>query len=206
MTTSHDSDEENRPPGGENVPRAIAQKNICSNRSNLTVSNSASRLSWQPHLSMINEEKRAASASSSGASSGSCSSRELVRWDPELSDISCRNSMASFVTRSSSSCLDSGLSWQQTMSDDGDGSRQTGAFSAEDEDSCNGSLEEEERKEDWGYPPHRESSPESHSEGIEVRVSLFLFGRWKWRYVGRKADVKIISHYHICQLSPIFQW
>ena len=145
---------------------------------------------------MINEEKRAASASSSGASSGSCSSRELVRWDPELSDISCRNSMASLATRSSSSCLDSGLSWQQTMSDDGDGSRQTGAFSAEDEDSCNGSLEEEEeeRKEDWGYPPHSESSPVSHSEGIKVRVSLFLFGHWSWCYVGRKTDVIFLTY------------
>ena len=63
---------------------------------------------------------------------------------------------------------------------DGDSSRQTGAFSAEDEDSCNGSLEEEEEesKEDWGYPPHRESSLGSPHDPIEVRLSLFLLGCW----------------------------
>ena len=182
MINSHDSDDENRAPGGQSM---VGQKrqpmtSVCSGRTHPqeTAAISGSRLSWQPHLSMINEERLAASrltsGTSSGASSGtsSCSSREQLRWDPDLSVISCGNSLASFVTRSSGTCLDSRLSWQQTCSmvTDEDSTRQTGAFSVEDEDSCNGSWEEEEEEEDCGYPPFRASTPELHSRSAQVRT------------------------------------
>ena len=190
MVNSHNSDEENHSPADQHTNNSIGQKKqpivtTCPSRTHTPEMAAANRLSWQPHLSMINEERLAASrvttGTSSGASSGtssgvsSCSSREQLRWDPDLSVISRGNSVASFVTYSSASCLDSRLSWQQTCSlvTDGDSTRQTGAFSMEDDDSWGESVEGVEGEEDCSVPPFRASTPELHPDSVEVRVLYF---------------------------------
>ena len=188
MINSHNSDEENQSPTGQYMNNKIGQKkqpitSTCPSRTHTPEMAAVNRLSWQPHLSMINEERLAATRMTTGTSSGtssgvsSCSSREQLRWDPDLSVISRGNSVASFVTYSSASCLDSRLSWQQTCSlvTDGDSTRQTGAFSVEDDDSWGESLEEVEGEEDCSFPLFRASTPELHPHSVEVRVLYCCF-------------------------------
>ena len=196
MINSHNSDEENQSPTGQYMNNKIGQKkqpitSTCPSRTHTPEMAAVNRLSWQPHLSMINEERLAATRMTTGTSSGtssgvsSCSSREQLRWDPDLSVISRGNSVASFVTYSSASCLDSRLSWQQTCSlvTDGDSTRQTGAFSVEDDDSWGESLEEVEGEEDCSFPPFRASTPELHPHSVEVRVLYCCLLSSLWPHV-----------------------